>query len=61
MELLAETGDFRRFITHYSRTSLKAGGGNPVAWLSYLERINVGLELCGHRFEMSHGEPLTQA
>ena len=43
------------------RTCLKAGGGNPVEWLNSLERINVGWELCGHRFKMSHCEPLTQA
>lgn len=45
--------------SHYSRTCWKAGGGISVEWLSYLERVNVGLEFHRHLLQASHGEMLT--
>jgi hypothetical protein len=46
-------------VRHYSRTCWKAGGGISVEWLSYLERVNVGLEFHRHLLQVSHGEMLT--
>jgi hypothetical protein len=55
---LAETGK-EETENHYSRTCWKASGGSSVEWLSYLERVNVGLEFHRHLLQVRHSEMLT--